>query len=241
MPITRWLFTCEHGGCEVPDEYRPLLAGAPLASHCGWDPGALEVFAALAGAHADAAYAATVTRLLVDLNRSLHNPRVWSPWTRRLTAAERERVAARWWRPWRAEVAGVVAGWLESGAGAVHVAVHSFAPVLGGLRRTADIGLLYDPAHDGERDLCAAWRSLLAAGGWRVRLNYPYRGASDGHTTALRRRFGNAYAGIELELNQALFPSRQHALVADLVASLAVLRREAAGNGNRATATGELG
>jgi hypothetical protein len=39
----------------------------------------------------------------------------------------------------------------------------------------------------------------------RVRRNRPYRGTSDGLTTHLRRRFAaKDYAGIELELNQAL-------------------------------------
>lgn len=231
MPVTRWLFTCEHGGRQVPGEHRARLAGAPLDSHHAWDPGAREVLDALAARHADAAFVAIVTRLLVDLNRSLHNPRVWSEWTRGLPVAERERIAARWWRPWRADVARIVAGWLASGARTVHVSVHSFTPALGGRARAADIGLLYDPAHDGERALCAAWRRLLAERGWRVRLNYPYRGVADGHTTALRRRFGERYAGLELELNQALFPARRERLVADLSASLDSLQGGRAGKG----------
>lgn len=39
----------------------------------------------------------------------------------------------------------------------------------------------------------------------RVRMNYPYRGNADGHTTSLRRMLPDArYLGIEIELNQAL-------------------------------------
>ena len=33
----------------------------------------------------------------------------------------------------------------------LHVAVHSFTPVLHGERRNADVGLLYDPARPRER------------------------------------------------------------------------------------------
>jgi len=36
----------------------------------------------------------------------------------------------------------------------------------------------------------------------RLRRNAPYRGVSDGLPTTLRRRFGNRYLGMELEVNQ---------------------------------------
>lgn len=222
----RWLFTCEHGGHAVPGEYQALFRGAEevLASHRGWDAGALDVFKALAPDHGDAVFAATTTRLLVDLNRSLHHPRVFSEFTRALPPAARADLAARCWRPWREAVAGTVAGWLDSGHPVRHIAVHSFTPVLNGQVRHADIGLLYDPGRETERILCLRWQSLLAARGWRVRRNYPYRGNADGHTTALRRRFGPGYAGVEVELNQALFPGRFGPLCADLDATLRVIR-----------------
>jgi predicted N-formylglutamate amidohydrolase len=89
----------------------------------------------------------------------------------------------------------------------LHISVHSFAPELDGKQRTADIGLLYDPDRGAERRFSRHWRQALkaVAPNLRVRLNYPYRGSADGHTTALRRRFTEAqYLGIELEVNQNL-------------------------------------
>lgn len=222
----RWLFSCEHGGREVPERYAELFrdAATVLASHRGWDPGALEVFNTLAPALGDAAFAATTTRLLVDLNRSLHHPRLLSEYTRPLPPDEREAIIAQWWRPWREAVAAQVAGWRAAGLEVRHVSVHSFTPVLDGRVRNADIGLLYDPARPAERALCAGLRDRLDAAGWRVRLNYPYRGIADGHTPALRRQFRTGYAGIELELNQALFPRLRDALATDLLAALAATR-----------------
>lgn len=218
----RWLFTCEHGGRTVPQEYTPLFAGAEavLGSHRGWDPGALLAFEALAPELADAAFAATTTRLLVDLNRSPRHPKLLSEFTRHLPAQARHDIVARWWTPWRAAVRDQVVTWRDAGYRVRHVSVHSFTPVLDGVARNADIGLLYDPARLPERDWCRHWRELLEARGWRVRLNYPYRGTADGHTTALRRQFPSGYAGVELELNQALFPERHAALCADLAGSL---------------------
>lgn len=220
---TRRLFTCEHGGRGVPSEYAGLFAGAEevLASHRSWDRGALEVFNHLAAVAGDVGFAAVNTRLLVDLNRSLRHPRLFSEFTRPLPRDVREDIVARWWRPWRERVLTRVDEWLRAGHPVRHISVHSFTPVLRGETRNADIGLLYDPARDEERAWCAALQGRLAACGWRVRLNYPYRGVADGHTSALRRRFTHGYTGIELELNQALFPEQLEPLCADLLEALA--------------------
>ena len=225
-PAERWLFTCEHGGREIPGEYRSLFRGAQQAldSHRGWDPGALAVFRAIAPPLADAAFEATTSRLLVDLNRSAHHPRLLSEFTRPLPREGREEIVARWWRPWRDTVTSTVAGWLSDGLLVRHLSVHSFTPELDGRIRNAELGLLYDPARHPEREFCLQWQAHLQACGWQVRRNYPYRGVADGHTAALRRRFGARYAGIELEMNQALFPGQLETLCADLATTLALLR-----------------
>jgi predicted N-formylglutamate amidohydrolase len=85
--------------------------------------------------------------------------------------------------------------------------VHSFVPVLRGVKRTADIGLLYDPARRYESAVCTTWKRAFERcdPGLRVRRNYPYLGTADGLTTSLRRRFpADRYVGIELEMNQKL-------------------------------------
>ena len=92
----------------------------------------------------------------------------------------------------------------------IHIAVHSFTPVLDGITRQADVGLLYDPARSPEKMLCSAWKNALRelAPELRVRRNYPYAGRADGLASHLRRRFQeHEYIGVELELNQLLVPS----------------------------------
>jgi predicted N-formylglutamate amidohydrolase len=89
----------------------------------------------------------------------------------------------------------------------IHVSSHSFTPALDGKVRRADVGLLYDPARQGEAALCARWKASLAviAPEVRVRRNYPYAGKGDGVTSALRRSHPRgAYIGIELEINQEI-------------------------------------
>jgi hypothetical protein len=77
------------------------------------------------------------------------------------------------------------------------------------MRRDADIGLLNDPARTKEAMLCRSWLSAFKSSGspLKIRLNYPYKGTSDGLTSFLRRWTGNddptsPYVGVEIEVNQ---------------------------------------
>jgi predicted N-formylglutamate amidohydrolase len=206
------LLTCEHGGNRIPAPYAHLFRGAAklLASHRGWDPGALPLARHLSGALDRPLLELTWSRLFVEGNRTPSNPRIWSRFTKDLPKEERERILERWWRPHRLEVENAVASAIARRRRVVHVAVHSFTPELDGEVRNADLAFLYDSRRKREAELCRRWAAVLNRIGpeWRVRFNYPYRGAADGLTTALRRRHPETrYIGIELEINQALVGS----------------------------------
>lgn len=67
--------------------------------------------------------------------------------------------------------------------------------------------VLYDPKRVAEQTWARDWQRLihLRAPTIRVRMNYPYRGTSDGLTTALRQYFTpEDYMGLEIETNNAL-------------------------------------
>jgi predicted N-formylglutamate amidohydrolase len=149
--------------------------------------------------------ASTVSRLVVDLNRSITHAHVFSAIVRNGPAELREQIAERYYRPHRARVERCVEQAVARRQRVIHLACHSFTPVLDGVDRRADLGLLYDPARPGEVALCAQWKSALAlqAPDVVVRRNYPYLGKNDGLTTWLRRRFRpSAYVGVEIEINQ---------------------------------------
>ncbi len=88
------LITCEHGGNRIPKRYRSLFAGqeALLSSHRGWDPGALSLAQTLARSFHAPLHHSCTSRLLVDLNRSLHHPDLFSSITRQLPSEEREEI-----------------------------------------------------------------------------------------------------------------------------------------------------
>jgi len=219
------LLTCEHGGNRVPREYRALFRGrgALLASHRGWDPGALAVGRSLARALRAELIAVTTTRLLCDPNRSPHNPAVFSELTRGLTRDRREALLARCHRPHWDRVRAAIAA--RRGV-VLHVAVHTFTPVWRGGKRDFEVGILYDPKRRRERTLATCWQRWLRAELPRlgVRRNAPYLGSADGLTTALRREFrAGRYLGLELELNQAAIRAAggRRALASALAGTLA--------------------
>jgi predicted N-formylglutamate amidohydrolase len=200
------LVTCEHGGNRIPVRYQALFAGFEplLRSHRGYDPGALAVARELAAAVAAPLFFSTTSRLLIDLNRSLGHPSLYSEATRRAPARVRREILERRYLPYRNRVEAHIAAEIAAGHRVIHLASHSFTPVLDGVVRNADIGLLYDPARPGEVELCRQWqrRFEAAAPEWKMRRNYPYTGRSDGLTAYLRRCFpAEAYVGIELEIN----------------------------------------
>ncbi len=206
---TCFLVTCEHGGNRIPAPYRDCFAGqdALLQSHRGFDPGALALARDLARRFGAPLFYSTISRLLVDLNRSPGHPRLHAECIRRLPEAIRQRILDRHYLPYRARAEAAIGAAIADGQRVIHLSSHSFTPVLDGVVRAAEVGLLYDPARAGEAALCQAWRACLKdrAPDLRVRRNYPYTGKSDGLTACLRRRFAaHAYLGIELEINQAI-------------------------------------
>jgi predicted N-formylglutamate amidohydrolase len=210
-----FLVTCEHGGNRIPVAYRPLFAAqqALLDSHRGYDRGALALARALSVAFKGTRVSSTLSRLLVDLNRSSGHPQLFSPGIRALPQAVRQTIVAQFHAPYRRRVARLVSQAVARGQRVIHVSAHSFTPVLNGQVRTADVGLLYDPARAGERLLCGRWKAALGqlAPELRVRRNYPYAGRNDGLTASLRRQFTpEAYVGIELEINQGMPDSGRH-------------------------------
>ncbi|GAA4427670.1 N-formylglutamate amidohydrolase [Bremerella cremea] len=221
------LFTCEHGGNQVPRKFAARFADHHdlLKTHRGWDPGALKTARAFAQAADVQLFFSETTRLLVDLNRSEWNPALMSSLVPPPSDKERDEILEKWYRPFRRQVLDWVTQHVQQKQQVWHLSFHSFTPELNGEVRNAEIGLLYDPQREPERALAARWKETLreTLPECRVRMNYPYRGITDGHTTTLRKSFGpGEYVGIELEVNQLLYaqsPAQVKRLIAGLEGS----------------------
>lgn len=204
------VLTCEHAGNQVPASLRPLFlnAGDVLNSHRGWDPGALPLARRFAS-HCNVPLASTtVSRLVIEPNRSLWHKRLFSEYVASLSEAARQELINQHWTPHRSAVEQRIADTIRGGQTVIHLSVHTFTQHFGDDVRTTDIGLLYDPRRLSERTFCSLWREELQRiqPAWVVRRNDPYKGSSDGFTTSLRKRFSSdEYLGIELEVCQKFF------------------------------------
>jgi len=203
------LISCEHGVNTVPPAYRGLIKGQEqlLQTHRGIDLGALEIANHLSQMFACSYTQATVSRLLIDCNRSLAHAQCFSEFTKDLPVAEKKQLIDQYYLPFRQQTEKLIKDHVESGCQVLHLSIHSFTPELDGVKRNAGIGLLYDHARHGEQEVARIWRSLLLqqTPTYRVRMNYPYHGNTDGFTTSLRKRYTeHDYLGLEIESNQAL-------------------------------------
>lgn len=210
---TAVFISCEHAAFLVPPEYQELFskANTVIKSHRGYDKGAADLARYLSRKTGTEPFLAPYSRLLVDLNRSEDHNNLFSEYTADLSGSAKQDILNAYYRPYRDLVYQEIKKKTEQSSIVLHLSVHSFTPILNGVERNNDIGLLYDPKRRPEKKFCVKWQQQISdlTDVFRVRRNYPYRGSADGLTTALRKQFStNKYMGIELEVNQNFFQSR---------------------------------
>lgn len=177
------LLICDHASNRIPKELGTLgIEAEALDQHVAWDIGAGAVTRGLAGRLGVPAALTTVSRLVIDCNRTpghagsipavSHGIEV--PGNRDLPPGAREAREAAYFHPYHAAVAAELARLEQGQAGrAVLVSIHSFTPVLAGLTR---------PWHGGvpsaaDRRLAEFFLAMLRAEpGIVVGDNEPYSG-----------------------------------------------------------------
>lgn len=173
-----------------------------MNSHRGWDPGALEVATFLSQQVDAPLYEMSVTRLLIEMNRSLDSDELLSEYSCGLPDVEKKSILQEFYLPYRSSIEDAI---IRIDKPVLHLSIHSFTPVLNDVVREVDIGLLFDPARSNEVLICHRLKKSLEEQlpGLAIRFNEPYKGTDDGLTTFLRSRFDtDSYSGIEIEINQ---------------------------------------
>jgi predicted N-formylglutamate amidohydrolase len=199
------ILTCEHAGNMVPEMFAGLFQGREdvLNSHRGWDPGALEIARHLSDHLEAPLYYRMLTRLLIELNRSLHHAQLYSEFSRSLDK-EGKAFLLNYYNAYRDEVIDKINELLKTHNQVLHFSIHTFTPELDGEVRIADLGILFDPDRAAEKKFSLSLQRELASlvPRFGAMFNYPYLGTDDGFTTWLRQEFDDRYLGIELEVNQ---------------------------------------
>ena len=211
MPIDRnlrFIVTCEHARPYIPPEYEAqlgeLLHG--IETHRVYDWGARPIAKHLARLLKAPYFESEVSRLVIDLNRSIDNPDLLSEPIRAAGAELKQLLLARYYDPFREAVGRLVEEAIANGDTVFHFSIHSFTPNYYGQERSVKFGVLFDESREIESNLA---QKILAAHKIRhpymkAAFNEPYKGTADGHTTSLRQRYPSNYAGIELEYSQGL-------------------------------------
>ncbi len=199
------LLVCDHASRRLPRAVGDLgLDPAARRSHLALDIGAGDLARQLADSLGATAVLAGYSRLVVDLNRDLldsdafleFGDGVVIPGNRKLSPAEREaRAAALYW-PYHEGIREQV-GRLAAAVGTpAIIAIHSFTPVLNGISRPWELGILWD----ADRRIPDALMEGLRSDGFVVGDNEPYSGKApqdftiDHHAEAA----GLPHAGIEV-------------------------------------------
>jgi predicted N-formylglutamate amidohydrolase len=207
MKNTSVIITCEHAGNRVPDALRDIFTDTTiLSTHWAYDIGALQMARILAKTLEAPLLYTTVTRLVVDCNRSIGSNELFSELMKGSNIFFKNEIVKRYYTVYRSKIEKAINTMMQSSDAVFHIAVHSFTPQLYGFKRYTDIGLLYDQSRSIEAQFCITIKkALMNAYPLRVAFNYPFRGCGDGVTVWLRKQYGDSYCGIELEANQQIF------------------------------------
>ena len=215
------ILTCEHASNKLPAAFKNVVPAEVLKTHRAYDIGAVQVFRKLVKfAKPEFFSEGKFSRLFVDLNRNITNKSAFSDYLRDNAKAKAQ--ATTYWTEYRTAIEKFVESALQSSSqslpkrtakstsSVVHLGIHSFTPELNGKVRNTDIGILYDPSRPKERELAQVIKAEIKEikrlyPAMKVRFNYPYKGTTDGLTTTLRKKFGQRYVGIEIEINQKFF------------------------------------
>lgn len=215
MKNTKLIITCEHATNHIPKEYIDLFKDSAiiLNTHEAYDIGANEISDEIAKTLKCKLIKARASRLLIDCNRKLSNPKVFSKFTKRLSNETKQNLIQEIYLPFRIEVENTINKEIENNFQILHLSMHSFTSKLRNKVRKTDIGLLYDPNSHGEKEVSRVLKNFIINDNsdFIVRMNYPYLGKNDGFTTSLRKKHKeNDYLGIEIECNQHIVMNKDN-------------------------------
>lgn len=204
------IITCEHASNNIPTELEYLFASTKaqndLSSHLGIDIGAKNAALYIEDFFKCPIQLADYSRLLIELNRTLGNKQVFSKYSQTLETDIKNKIINNIYLTYRNKVENLIKKHISTNNRVIHLSIHSFTPVLNNQTRLTDIGLLYDPKRSYEKELCSSVKHIYSKNNnnkYQLRLNYPYKGYTDGFTTYLRKIFNHdQYLGIEIEINQ---------------------------------------
>jgi predicted N-formylglutamate amidohydrolase len=203
------LLVCDHASCRFPETLGDMGLD-PFARRChlAIDIGAGSLTERLARNLGATAVIAQYSRLVVDLNRQLMDPGAFLeygdgilvPGNRHLTQAEKDRRANAIYWPYHNAIDEQIRRLSAVGPPPAFIAVHSFTPVLDGVARTVQVGVLWDK----DARLSDVFIEEFRAAGYLTGDNEPYSGRAPQDFTVDTHAESNGLPHVGIEVRQDL-------------------------------------
>ncbi len=210
------LLVCDHASRLLARRLGTLgLSDAELARHIAWDIGIAEVTRGLARRLDAPAVLSRFSRLAIDPNRALDDPTlipqisdgVVIPGNQGLSPGDIQARIEAFHRPYHGAIERGLDALVARGPAPAVVSMHSFTPVMKGVERPWQIGILWDADPRLSRPLMAR----LRAQGVTVGDNQPYT-ARDGHGyTLFEHAAPRGLAHVLIEVRQDLIDTHHGA------------------------------
>jgi predicted N-formylglutamate amidohydrolase len=201
-----FVLVCDHASNWVPASLKGLgLPPGEIDRHIAWDPGALDLARRLAGLLDAPLVHATVSRLVLDVNRDpTHHGSVVTisedtviPGNHEISADDRSRRVQSIYEPYHRALAAVIEHCAARHSAPQIVSIHSFTPVYRKEQRPWHIGVL----SGSDRRLSQPLLELLRAGGeFHVGDNQPYAPTDGVYHTLDRHCASRRLRSVLLEL-----------------------------------------
>lgn len=197
------LIACDHAENLIPDSLSGLgLNPDYLRRHIAYDIGAKQVAIRLAEFFDATLLLASYSRLVIDLNRHLHDPSLIAeysdgveiPGNLNLTDEMRTHRINNYFHPYHNQYQDMVNSLISKHDRPIILAVHSFTPIMNGVVRPWEIGVLWDQDEVLAKQLIG---NLSKVTGFNIGDNKPYH-ATDPHGYA--QAIYSHECGVELAL-----------------------------------------
>lgn len=204
------LLICEHASNHLPARYGTLgLSPSDLDSHIAWDPGALGVAKELSRLLDAPLIHATISRLVIDLNRDPTTPHaIWTlsertviPGNLDLDGAERAMRVREVYDAFHDDVDAFADARHAAGQLKAVVSVHSFTPVYRDVPRPWQVGLIFDRDERLARSVAAG---LMRDPALILGMNEPYSPADQVFHTLERHAVRRGLSPLMIEIRNDL-------------------------------------
>ena len=203
------LLVCDHASRRIPRALGTMgLDPVARRCHLAWDIGAGPLTERLSAALCVTAVCAQYSRLVVDCNRQLLDPSAFLEYgdgvvvhgNRSLSQQEKDKRADILYWPYHQAVDAEISRLSSLGHAPTVVAVHSFTPVLNGLSRPWEVGVLWD----ADRPTAELFLAGFAAAGLVAGDNEPYSGMAPADFTIDHHAEASGLAHVGIEIRQDL-------------------------------------